>query len=475
MKNKDDAGFNQDTCQNIAQIACGGDFQELCDHLSTSSSTLGKELTGGSWTVFFPTDQAFRDIEDNVIEKFDDDKVNQLLLFHVIENQELTFDDLTCTEKVLMYNGKHSRTKCEYNLLESARPRTPIKHQNGSGNNKMGNKPVIIRSNVPACNGIIHIVDSLLLPFTPKLIGDDDMGGDPGFGLDPTCDPSPDCEPRYGNGQQLTFCCITDDQWEPGLIGNDDLGGDPGFGIDPNQCDGIYTVLQYLKCIVECSNECVPRYNNDVQLVFCCLTDGQWIGNDDMGGDPGFGSLRRVSDLPSCTDVDPVISADVTSAVIPLELLRQYIGTSPTTPPYVVSFEDKDQGGMVDVVTDPPTPCEDSTILSNSALWCNTKGQQIIRAQTHGMCLQDSDPEYYYIKFVSTNYFATTGVCTLLRVSRNAPGTWTEYQTESMPTTGGAIEWVYNDEDVGKRFKYSLCPDTVDDKNIVKVVVTTFE
>jgi len=234
MKNKDDEGFNKDTCQNIAQIACGGDFEELCSHISTSSSTLGKELTSGSWTVFFPTDQAFRDIEDNVIEKFDDDKVNQLLLFHVIENQELTFDDLVCTEKVLMYNGKHSRTKCEYNLLESARPRTPIKHQNGSGNNKMGNKPVIIRSNVPACNGIIHIVDSLLLPFTPKLIGDDDMGGDPGFGRDPTCDPSPDCEPRYGNGQQLTFCCITDDQYDPGLIGNDDMGGDPGFEIDPN-------------------------------------------------------------------------------------------------------------------------------------------------------------------------------------------------------------------------------------------------
>mmetsp|Transcript_36686 Transcript_36686/g.42177 ORF Transcript_36686/g.42177 Transcript_36686/m.42177 type:complete len:314 (-) Transcript_36686:281-1222(-) len=235
MKNKDDEGFNKDTCQNIAQIACGGDFQELCDHLSTSSSTLGKELTGGSWTVFFPTDQAFRDIEDNVIEKFDDDKMNQLLLFHVIENQALKFDDLTCTEKVLMYNGKHSRTKCEYNLLESARPRTPIKHQNGSGNNKMGNKPVIIRSNVPACNGIIHIVDSLLLPFPPKLIGDDDRGGDPGFGRDPTCDPSPDCEPRYGNGQQLTFCCITDDQYDPGeLIGNDDMGGDPGFEIDPN-------------------------------------------------------------------------------------------------------------------------------------------------------------------------------------------------------------------------------------------------
>mmetsp|Transcript_9155 Transcript_9155/g.10116 ORF Transcript_9155/g.10116 Transcript_9155/m.10116 type:complete len:435 (-) Transcript_9155:275-1579(-) len=182
MKKKDDAGFNQDTCQNIAQIACGGDFQELCDHLSTSSSTLGKELTGGSWTVFFPTDQAFRDIEDNVIQKFDDEKVNQLLLFHVIENQELTFDDLTCTEKVLMYNGKYSRTKCEYNLIESDRQRAAIKHQNGSGNNKMGNKPVIIRS-TQACNGIIHIVDSLMLPFTPKLIGDDDMGGDPGFGI----------------------------------------------------------------------------------------------------------------------------------------------------------------------------------------------------------------------------------------------------------------------------------------------------
>jgi len=182
---------------------------------------------------------------------------------------------LVCTDKVLMYNGKYSRTKCEYNLIESDRQRTPIKHQNGSGNNKMGNKPVIIRSNVQACNGIIHVVDSLLLPFTPTLIGDDDMGGDPGFGVDPTCDPSPDCVPRYGNGVQLHFCCLTDDQWEPGLIGNDDLGGDPGFGIDPNQCDP--------------SPDCEPYWGNGQQLHFCCDDDDDGIGNDDAGGDPGFG------------------------------------------------------------------------------------------------------------------------------------------------------------------------------------------
>jgi len=188
-------------------------------------------------------------------------------------------------------------------------------------------------------------------------------------------------------------------------------------------------------------------------------------------------SLRYVSDLPLCTGVDPVISTTTdSSAIIPLELLRKYTGTSPTTPPYVVGFEDMDPGGRVDVVTAPPMPCSNSTNFSNSPYWCNTQGQQLIRAQTHGMCVQDdsSDPEYYYIKFVGTNFRATTGVCTLLRVSRHAPGTLTEYQTPSMKTNGNAIEWVYEDEDVGMRFKYSLCPDTIDDTNIVKIVTTTF-
>ena len=145
-------------------------------------------------------------------------------------------------------------------------------------------------------------------------------------------------------------------------------------------------------------------------------------------------SLRRVTDLPRCTDVDPVILTSAGSAIIPLELLRKYTGTSPTKPPYVVGFEDMDPGGRVDVVTDLPLPCLDSTTFSNSPYWCNTKGQQLIRAKTHGMCVQDSDsdPEYYYIKFVGMNFGVTTGVCTLLRVSHHAPGIWIEYQTPSM-------------------------------------------
>ena len=181
-------------------------------------------------------------------------------------------------------------------------------------------------------------------------------------------------------------------------------------------------------------------------------------------------SLRRVSDLPMCTGVDPVIStAAATSAIIPLELLRKYTGTSPN----LERFEFKDQTGLVDAVLNLPIPCSNST-FPDSAKWCNTKGRQMSRINIYGMCLQDSDPDYYYIKGVFTDTDTLTGACSLIRVSRNTPGTWTEYQTQSMSTNGGAIEWVYDDEDVGMRFKYSLCPDTVDDKNSVKTLGATF-
>jgi len=197
--NIDDEGFSRDPekCKNIAELACNGNFKELCNHLSKGSADLGKELTSGTWTVFFPTDQAFQDIKDNGLEGFNK-KINRILMFHVHEGTALEFDDLTCTEPLMMHNGKYSRTKCVYNNVEN---KLYVKHQDGAGNHKMENKPVIIQSNLPACNGIIHIVDTLMLPFTPKMIGDDNEGGDPGFGINST-------------------------------IGNDDMGGDPGYSVD---------------------------------------------------------------------------------------------------------------------------------------------------------------------------------------------------------------------------------------------------
>jgi len=285
--NIDDEGFSNDPekCKNIAELACNGDFKELCNHLSKGSADLGKELSSGTWTVFFPTDQAFRDIEDNVLEEFNKKKINRILMFHVHEGTALEFDDLTCTEKIMMHDGKYSRTTCVYNTNED---KIYLKHQNGSGNNKMGNNPGIIQSNLPACNGIIHIVDTLMLPFKLDMIGDDEEGGDPGSGINPT-------------------------------IGNDDMGGDPGFSVDPIENNdtggdpgfGIGTIEG---CCTDKGGTYRPSENADGSVSQWCDYDGQlyegiyfWSVNceginDDKCLDDGDDGKSEMKCLGCCSD-----------------------------------------------------------------------------------------------------------------------------------------------------------------------------
>jgi len=178
--------------------------------------------------------------------------------------------------------------------------------------------------------------------------------------------------------------------------------------------------------------------------------------------------LLYASDLPKCKNVGDPVNSGAYSHVIPLELLRNYTGTFP-----LEGFEIMDQAGDVDVGLN--LPCSNNNVFPDDAKWCNTKGQLKFRINIHGMCLHHTTPDYYDIKGVLTDYSAPTGNCRLVRVSRNAPGTWTEYETNTMQANGGAVEWAYGDEHVGMRLKYSLCPDNVHDKNVVKIISASFE
>lgn len=191
-------------------------------------------------------------------------------------------------------------------------------------------------------------------------------------------------------------------------------------------------------------------------------------------------NIAHISDIPKCPTFDPVISG--TEADIPSELLQKYavIGN-----PVVKAFEFVDQDtGAIDVTMNFPIANFTRKNLPHldSAEWCNTKGQQMFRINIQGMCLHDSDPDFYYLKGVLSSQFSSDctpqilpGECRLVRVSRNisSPRTWTEYSTLTMGN-GGAIEWVHDDEHVGMRLKYSLCPNTVDE-SARKILTATFE
>jgi uncharacterized surface protein with fasciclin (FAS1) repeats len=136
----------EEECQSISQIACSTrSFSMLCSLLE-EYALLG-DLDDGLWTVFAPTNDAF-----NNAPPIPDDITN-VLLGHTISNELIMFEDLVCTEKTEMTNGKDTRTVC-------ASGKT---YQNGRGNDD-NQRPEIIDNDTVACNGIIHVVSEVILP-----------------------------------------------------------------------------------------------------------------------------------------------------------------------------------------------------------------------------------------------------------------------------------------------------------------------
>lgn len=70
------------------------------------------------------------------------------------------YDDLLCSEKIEMWNGVDSRTRCE-----RTEDGNIDKFQKGGGNRDNDLLPKIILADVLACGGnIIHIVSEVMLP-----------------------------------------------------------------------------------------------------------------------------------------------------------------------------------------------------------------------------------------------------------------------------------------------------------------------
>ena len=62
-------------------------------------------------------------------------------MFHAVPGKILNSDDLKCGEKIEMFNGDSSRTKC----INSAM------YQNGAGNTQLMSSPQIIQTDIKFC------------------------------------------------------------------------------------------------------------------------------------------------------------------------------------------------------------------------------------------------------------------------------------------------------------------------------------
>jgi uncharacterized surface protein with fasciclin (FAS1) repeats len=132
--------------QNIVEIAVNdGRFETLVTALTATG--LDETLRGdGPFTVFAPTDDAFNALPDGTIEALLDDTetLSNILLYHVVSGKVMAADvvNLDSAETV---------------LGESV-------DINVSGETVMVNDAQVIITDIEASNGVIHVIDSVLLP-----------------------------------------------------------------------------------------------------------------------------------------------------------------------------------------------------------------------------------------------------------------------------------------------------------------------
>ena len=99
----------------------------------------------GPFTIFAPTDEAFSKLPNGTIEKImkDKEKLTDILTYHIIPNRVFS-KDVNSVQKADTINGKQVKIK--------------------AGNNVKIDNARVIKSDIKCTNGVLHIIDEVLLP-----------------------------------------------------------------------------------------------------------------------------------------------------------------------------------------------------------------------------------------------------------------------------------------------------------------------
>lgn len=101
----------------------------------------------GPFTVFAPTDEAFSKLGAETIEALlaDKEKLSSILLYHVVPNAAVDFTAATQLTEAQSANGRPLKITFEDGLLRI-------------------NDALVIVMDIKASNGIIHIIDTVMIP-----------------------------------------------------------------------------------------------------------------------------------------------------------------------------------------------------------------------------------------------------------------------------------------------------------------------
>lgn len=150
-----------DSLPSIHNFLCSREsntnFDILCYLIEKADAD---ELLGlddkGTYTLFAPTNEAFEGLgEDAVIDLLDNPtgKLKEILKNHLSDS--IYFQkNLYCDRKIFtLSNGDFTTTKCNARGL----------FQQGNGNER-GAYPFIVATDIVTCNGVVHVVDKVILP-----------------------------------------------------------------------------------------------------------------------------------------------------------------------------------------------------------------------------------------------------------------------------------------------------------------------
>lgn len=131
---------------DIVQVAkSAGSFNTLLAALKAAD--LDKTLKGtGPFTVFAPTDAAFAKLPAGALDGLlkDPAALKNVLLFHVVSGKVMAKDVVTLTEAPTA-NGQSVSVNTANGVV-----------LNGTSN--------VVKTDIPASNGVIHVIDTVLLP-----------------------------------------------------------------------------------------------------------------------------------------------------------------------------------------------------------------------------------------------------------------------------------------------------------------------
>ena len=133
---------------NIIDTAvAAGSFKTLAAAL-TAANLVDTLKGAGPFTVFAPTDDAFAKLPAGTVESLlkDIPKLTAILTYHVVAGKVMAAD-------VMTMDGKSAKTVNGATLAISTKDGVKL---NGSS--------TVVKTDIACTNGVIHVIDSVLLP-----------------------------------------------------------------------------------------------------------------------------------------------------------------------------------------------------------------------------------------------------------------------------------------------------------------------